>query len=212
MSGLGAAHSECALQVRRRAPRKTLRGQTLVFRKRSMNVDALPAVACSRLRVYSISCCPPSRSGSPRISRCLGIESRYGQSSSARPNFWIKIFAVSFGMVVSGIASPFQFGTNWSRYSDTVTDIVALLWPTRPMAFSSGGFGRTALRPQTGSPVPRRDQAIGTCFRHLSWWLTAGCTRRLGCNGRWPLLPFDLPRSSNHHFHRFIATVTRQST
>ena len=32
--------------------------------------------------------------------------------------FWIRIFAVSFGMgVVSGIVMPFQFGTNWSRYS-----------------------------------------------------------------------------------------------
>jgi len=43
-------------------------------------------------------------------------------------NFWIKIFAVSFGMgVVSGIVMPFQFGTNWSRYSDKVADIVAPL-------------------------------------------------------------------------------------
>ena len=34
-------------------------------------------------------------------------------------NYWIKIFAVSFGMgVVSGIVMPFQFGTNWSRYSE----------------------------------------------------------------------------------------------
>src|SRR5438132_7036056 len=43
-------------------------------------------------------------------------------------NFWIKIFAVSFGMgVVSGIVMPFQFGTNWSRYSDMVADVVAPL-------------------------------------------------------------------------------------
>ena len=33
---------------------------------------------------------------------------------------WIKIFSVSFGMgVVSGIVMPFQFGTNWSRFSDS---------------------------------------------------------------------------------------------
>ncbi|MEP6998563.1 MAG: cytochrome ubiquinol oxidase subunit I, partial [Betaproteobacteria bacterium] len=33
--------------------------------------------------------------------------------------FWLKVFAVSFGMgVVSGIVMPFQFGTNWSRFSD----------------------------------------------------------------------------------------------
>ena len=39
--------------------------------------------------------------------------------------FWIKIFAVSFGMgVVSGIVMPFQFGTNWSRFSDATADII----------------------------------------------------------------------------------------
>jgi cytochrome d ubiquinol oxidase subunit I len=43
-------------------------------------------------------------------------------------DFWIRIFAVSFGMgVVSGIVMPFQFGTNWSRYSDVAGDIVAPL-------------------------------------------------------------------------------------
>ena len=42
--------------------------------------------------------------------------------------FWIKIFAVSFGMgVVSGITMPFQFGTNWSRFSDDVANIVSPL-------------------------------------------------------------------------------------
>ncbi|MGH6828712.1 MAG: cytochrome ubiquinol oxidase subunit I, partial [Rhizomicrobium sp.] len=42
--------------------------------------------------------------------------------------FWTRIFAVSFGMgVVSGIIMPFQFGTNWSRYSDVVGDIVSPL-------------------------------------------------------------------------------------
>lgn len=39
--------------------------------------------------------------------------------------FWIRIFAVSFGMgVVSGIIMPFQFGTNWSRYIDATADVV----------------------------------------------------------------------------------------
>jgi cytochrome d ubiquinol oxidase subunit I len=42
--------------------------------------------------------------------------------------FWIKVFAVSFGMgVVSGVVMPFQFGTNWSRYSDATADVVAPL-------------------------------------------------------------------------------------
>src|SRR5919205_1718815 len=43
-------------------------------------------------------------------------------------SFWIKVFAVSFGMgVVSGIVMPFQFGTNWSRYSELTAAIVAPL-------------------------------------------------------------------------------------
>jgi cytochrome bd ubiquinol oxidase subunit I len=42
--------------------------------------------------------------------------------------FWIRIFAVSFGMgVVSGIVMPFQFGTNWSRYSEITAAVVAPL-------------------------------------------------------------------------------------
>ncbi|HXD44378.1 MAG TPA: cytochrome ubiquinol oxidase subunit I [Pseudolabrys sp.] len=42
--------------------------------------------------------------------------------------FWTRIFAVSFGMgVVSGIIMPFQFGTNWSRFTDTTADIISPL-------------------------------------------------------------------------------------
>jgi cytochrome d ubiquinol oxidase subunit I len=42
--------------------------------------------------------------------------------------FWLRIFAVSFGLgVVSGIVMPFQFGTNWSRYSDAAANIIAPL-------------------------------------------------------------------------------------
>ena len=42
--------------------------------------------------------------------------------------FWIKIFAVSFGMgVVSGIVMPFQFGTNWSEFSDATANVTAPL-------------------------------------------------------------------------------------
>src|SRR5579863_5422013 len=40
--------------------------------------------------------------------------------------FWIRIFAVSFGMgVVSGIVLPFQFGTNWARFSDITANILS---------------------------------------------------------------------------------------
>jgi cytochrome bd ubiquinol oxidase subunit I len=42
--------------------------------------------------------------------------------------FWTRIFAVSFGMgVVSGIIMPFQFGTNWSRFSDVTANVLSPL-------------------------------------------------------------------------------------
>src|SRR5262249_31018301 len=42
--------------------------------------------------------------------------------------FWTKIFAVSFAMgVVSGIVLSYQFGTNWSRFSVFVGNVVAPL-------------------------------------------------------------------------------------
>jgi cytochrome d ubiquinol oxidase subunit I len=43
--------------------------------------------------------------------------------------FWTRIFAVSFGMgVVSGIIMPFQFGTNWSRFSDATANVLSPLF------------------------------------------------------------------------------------
>jgi cytochrome d ubiquinol oxidase subunit I len=40
--------------------------------------------------------------------------------------FWTKIFAVSFAMgVASGIIMPFQFGTNWSRFTDATADVLS---------------------------------------------------------------------------------------
>jgi cytochrome d ubiquinol oxidase subunit I len=39
--------------------------------------------------------------------------------------FWVKVFAVSFGLgVVSGIVMSYQFGTNWSRYSEFVANVL----------------------------------------------------------------------------------------
>ena len=40
--------------------------------------------------------------------------------------FWIRIFAVSFAMgVVTGIIMPFQFGTNWARFSDAAANVIS---------------------------------------------------------------------------------------
>src|ERR1700756_3443168 len=39
--------------------------------------------------------------------------------------FWTKIFAAAFAMgVVSGLVLTFQFGTNWSRYSAVLGNVV----------------------------------------------------------------------------------------
>jgi cytochrome d ubiquinol oxidase subunit I len=43
-------------------------------------------------------------------------------------NYWKKIFALSFGMgVVSGIVMSYQFGTNWSVFSDKAGSIIGPL-------------------------------------------------------------------------------------
>ena len=43
-------------------------------------------------------------------------------------NFWKKIFAVAFGMgVVSGIVMAYQFGTNWSVFSDKAGPVIGPL-------------------------------------------------------------------------------------
>jgi cytochrome d ubiquinol oxidase subunit I len=42
--------------------------------------------------------------------------------------FWTRIFAVSFGLgVVSGVVMPFQFGTNWSAFTDAAADVIGPL-------------------------------------------------------------------------------------
>ncbi len=52
-----------------------------------------------------------------------------GRESYGRVSrLWINIFAVSFGMgVVSGIVMSYQFGTNWSRFSDITANVVGPL-------------------------------------------------------------------------------------
>src|SRR4051794_40733781 len=43
-------------------------------------------------------------------------------------NYWLKIFAVGFGMgVVSGIVMSYQFGTNWSAYADKTGAVIGPL-------------------------------------------------------------------------------------
>ncbi|MGF1611604.1 MAG: cytochrome ubiquinol oxidase subunit I [Kiloniellales bacterium] len=42
--------------------------------------------------------------------------------------FWVKIFAISFGMgVVSGVVMSYQLGTNWSRFSELTGNVMGPL-------------------------------------------------------------------------------------
>ena len=93
--------------------------------------------------------------------------------------FWIKIFAVSFGMgVVSGIVMPFQFGTNWSRFSDAAGDVISPLLAYEGLTafFLESAFlgvllfGRK-LVPRWAHFIAALMVAIGTLFS--SFWILA---------------------------------------
>jgi len=57
--------------------------------------------------------------------------------------FWSKIFAINFGMgVVSGLVMAYEFGTNWSRFSDFAGGITGplLTYEVLTAFFLEGGF------------------------------------------------------------------------
>jgi len=48
-----------------------------------------------------------------------GAGSEVGETANAAVRFWLRIFGVTFVMgVITGIPMEFQFGTNWSRFSE----------------------------------------------------------------------------------------------
>ena len=58
-------------------------------------------------------------------------------------HFWSKIFAVNFGMgVVSGLVMAYQFGTNWSQYSEFAGSITGplLTYEVLTAFFLEAGF------------------------------------------------------------------------
>jgi cytochrome d ubiquinol oxidase subunit I len=93
--------------------------------------------------------------------------------------FWLRIFAISFGLgVVSGIVMPFQFGTNWSRFSDMTANIIGPLMAYEVLSafFLEASFlgillfGR-ALVPQWAHVVAAVTVAVGTLFS--AFWILA---------------------------------------
>src|SRR6218665_3840744 len=70
--------------------------------------------------------------------------------------FWLKIFAVTFGMgVVSGLVMSYQFGTNWAVFSDKAGPVIGPLMGYEVMTafFLEAGFlgvmlfGKTRVGP-----------------------------------------------------------------
>ena len=60
-------------------------------------------------------------------------------------HFWSKIFAVNFGMgVVSGLVMAYQFGTNWSRFSDFAGSV------TGPLTYTPS-YASPVTNPSTGA-------------------------------------------------------------
>src|SRR6476619_1179585 len=93
--------------------------------------------------------------------------------------FWIKIFAIAFGMgVVTGIVMPFQFGTNWSRFSDATANVLSPLLAYEGLTafFLEAAFlgvllfGRT-LVPRWAHFVAALMVAFGTLFS--AFWILA---------------------------------------
>ena len=93
--------------------------------------------------------------------------------------FWTRVFAVCFGMgVVSGIIMPFQFGTNWSRFSDDTANVISpLLAYEGLMAFFLEAsflgvllFGRK-LVPRWAHFTAALMVALGTLFS--TFWILA---------------------------------------
>src|SRR6201995_4432581 len=91
--------------------------------------------------------------------------------------FWTRIFAVSFCMgVVSGIIMPFQFGTNWSRFSDAAANVISpMLAYEDLMAFFLEAsflgvllFGRTRV-PRWAHCFAACMVALGTLFS--TFWI-----------------------------------------
>lgn len=58
-------------------------------------------------------------------------------------HFWVKVFAINFGMgVVSGVVMAYQFGTNWSQFSDFAGSITGplLAYEVLTAFFLEAGF------------------------------------------------------------------------
>jgi cytochrome d ubiquinol oxidase subunit I len=109
-----------------------------------------------------------------------GLSLATGREVYARISiFWTKIFSIAFGMgVVTGIVMPFQFGTNWSGFSDAVANVLSPLFAYEGLTafFLESAFlgvllfGRKLVPPWVHF-VAALMVAMGTLFS--SFWIVA---------------------------------------
>ena len=88
--------------------------------------------------------------------------------------FWVKIFAINFGVgVVSGIVLEFEFGTNFSRFSQAVANVFSPLLAFEVMTafFLEAGFLGIMLF--GWEKVNRRIHFLATCLVALGAILSA---------------------------------------
>jgi cytochrome bd ubiquinol oxidase subunit I len=93
--------------------------------------------------------------------------------------FWVKIFAINFGVgVVSGIVLEFEFGTNFSRFSQAVANVFSPLLAFEAMTafFLEAGFLGIMLF--GWEKVHRRIHFLATCLVSLgavisAFWILA---------------------------------------
>src|SRR6185312_7090289 len=96
-----------------------------------MDLDALLLARLQFAFTISVHIIFPAFSigSSAYVATLLVLWRRTGQEHFHRlARFWTRIFAVSFAMgVVSGIPLSYQFGTNWSRFSEVVGNVIGPL-------------------------------------------------------------------------------------
>ncbi len=116
--------------------------------------------------------------------------------------YWLKIFAIAFGMgVVSGIVMSYQFGTNWSVFSDKVGPVVGPLMAYEVLTafFLEAGFLGVMLfgMDRVGKKLHFAATcmvAVGTAISafwilSVNSWMQTPTGYELGANGQ--ILPGD---------------------
>ena len=127
---------------------------------------------------------------------CALMETRYYRTGApfwrSTTKFWMRLFGINFAIgVATGLILEFEFGTNWSNYSNFVGDIFgAPLAIEGIMAFFLEStfvavmfFGWDKVSRGASTSRPRGSRPSAPTFRRCGfWWPTAGCSIPSGCS------------------------------